>query len=142
MELSMQDIKYEHILELSLIPKEYTFQMALHNQDVMKQGFVSYNTNRLQQFMDNVKANIPDKIRITIYGIDNQNVSILQYDGSLIIFTIRYFDDKSTYQTNYGYKIIKRFRRKNKEYLTDYFLVTLYNDYIPLFIEPVITKQT
>lgn len=133
----MQYYRYEHELELSLYPKEYTLEMALDNGDVVKYGVVPYNAKRMQLFMYNYINNIPDKVVITNYGIDGYpTISILQYTGNEIIYTERdYTNDIVKYYTFYGKSMNEKYRKRGQRLLRDYNLVTLDNKEIPVYIE-------
>ncbi len=135
----MQDYQHQHEKELSLLPTDYTFQMALNNDDVIALGAQPYNLIRMQQFLNHVENGVPDKIRITIFNVDGYpTISTLQYDGYNIIFTRRYFvKDDINYITYYGGKILVKFREDSYDRIKDYILVTYDNDDVYIFYEVV-----
>ena len=137
----MQNYQYNHENELSSLSKEYTFQMALDNGDVIALGAQPYNVIRLQQFLYNVEIGIPDKVRITIFNVDGYpSISILQYDGYDIIFTRRYFiKDDINYITYYGDNILVKFREDGYDRIKDYILVTYDKGDVYIFYEVVPT---
>ncbi|MDF2589919.1 MAG: hypothetical protein K0S41_3760 [Anaerocolumna sp.] len=123
------------MVELSLIPKDYNIDMALDNKDIINYGAYRYNIDRLDQFIYNVNNNIPDKIRITDFGIDSPSYKILQYNGNEIILTIKYYtDNEPNYLTYYGYTIIKRIGKKHNKTILYYDLIQFDNDLeLPIF---------
>lgn len=135
----MQDYQHQHDKELSLLPTDYTFQMALNNGDVIALGAQPYYLIRIQQFLNNVENGIPDKIRITIFNVDGYpTISILQYDGYNIIFTRRYFvKDDINYITYYGSEILVKFREDSYDRIKDYILVTYDKGDVYIFYEVV-----
>ncbi len=126
---------YQHELELSLYPQEYTLAMSIENNNIVKYGAVSYNSKRMQLFMYNYLNRIPDKIVIVDYGIDGYpTISILQYTGNFIIYTERYYTDNiANFQTFLGYNIIERYRKNKRNLIRDYNLITCDNKEIPVF---------
>jgi hypothetical protein len=139
---NMQDIQYEQEMELSRLPIEYTINMALENNDVIKYGVVPYNAKRLELFILNYLNKMPDKVRIIDYGIDsgyNPAIGILQYNGEYIVYTQRYYrfpeDTQANYQTYYGGRMRERYRRNDSKLLRDYLLVTFNNIEITVFSE-------
>ena len=135
----MQTYQHQHEKELSLLPTDYTFQMALNNGDVIALGAQPYNLITLQQFLNNVKNGISDKIRITIFNVDGYpSISILEYDGYSIIFTRRYFvKDDINYITYYGSNILLKFREDSYDKIKDYILVTNDKGDVYVFYEVV-----
>ena len=123
----------DHVLELSTLPYNYTPQMALENGDIVKIGVMPYNLNRLQQFLMSIENRTPDKIRITMFGIDGYpSISILEYNGKDIIFTNRYFiKEDVNYISYYGNRILVRPR--NDSNIIDYMLLTYDNREIYVF---------
>jgi hypothetical protein len=138
----MQKYQYENEIELSSYPIYYTVDMAMANNDIIRRGALPYNVKRLQLFMYHYYNNIPDKVTITDYGIDGYPaISKLQYTGDGIVFTQRYYVDRSNpeerinYQTFYGHKMFDKYRIKRDRLLRDYILITNDNKEIPVFTE-------
>lgn len=126
--------EYQHMLELSLIPKYLTLEEALDNDYIVKQFLLSYNTERLDQFIYNVYNNTPDKIIIADYGIDSPSYSILQYIGNYIILTEKSFlDEEPRYHTYYGNKIKQQLGEKYNSSILYYYLITLDNLELQIF---------
>lgn len=73
--------------ELSLLPINYTIDIALRNNDIIYDQIKSYNTSRFINFIENFENGVLDKIRITKYEIDSKaTTSILQFDGNNPIY--------------------------------------------------------
>lgn len=121
--------------ELASLPRDYTLEKAISYNDVVSDVRRTYNTDRFFKFLDNVNNGIPDKIRITEFGIDGPpSIRILQYDGNII----RSLTDATRYITNqyydyYGYQIVSQTRNWYGEELEDYFLITVDNKRIIIF---------
>lgn len=131
----MQKIYLEHYNELSQYPLVYTLQMAQNNKDVITYGVASYNVNRLDKFLNNVRNKIPDKVVITNYGIDLEypHISILEYNCEFIIYTQRSFNgDKFDYNSFYGNDMMTKVRDTGYSIIKDYILNTI--DNFDLFI--------
>lgn len=93
---------------LAALPRNYTIEMALYNNDIIDAQIKNYNFERLDQFIENVNLGIPDTVRITKFGIDGSPITVvLQYDGNIIKYTsdVSRFDTTQNYITFYGYKI-------------------------------------
>lgn len=93
---------------LAALPRNYTREMALYNNDIVDEQIKDYNFERLDQFIRNVNLGIPDTVRITEFGIDGPPVTIvLQFDGNIIKYTAdtTRVDAIPNYFTFYGYKI-------------------------------------
>ena len=132
----MQDIKYEHVKELSLYPKEYTIQMAIENNDIINFGVVPYNTQYLDQFINNYLNQIPDKVIIVKYPIDGYpSIGILQSTGDLIIYTKRYYEnsEEPSYVTYYGTSITVNNERIRDMLQRVYYLQTINNSNYEVF---------
>lgn len=138
----MTNFQNEHAIELTSIPKDYTTEMAIKHNDIVENVFLSYNTERLLQFIENVKNGVPDKVRISSFGVDNPfspTISILQYDGEMIIYTV----DTSrggifnNYVTYYGNIMELRKRTRNDIEILDYYLVTYDNRDVLIFHERI-----
>lgn len=74
---------------LASLPKEYTVEMSLQNQDVLytPEG-KSYNVDRLHEFMSNVQKGYPDCIILTVFGLEPPaTTAVLYYDGDEIAYT-------------------------------------------------------
>lgn len=76
--------------ELESLPKDYTAEMAYKNNEILVTSErKAYNADRLRRFIYNFKHQIPDKVRITKFGIDGPaTVSILESDGNNIKYTV------------------------------------------------------
>lgn len=138
----MTNYQYEHAIELASIPKDYSLEMALQHNDIVENVFLSYNTERLLEFIENVRNGIPDKVRISSFGVDNPlspAISILQYDGEMIIYTVDTTRSGifNNYVTYYGPKIELRKRARNDIEILDYYLVTYDNRDILIFHERI-----
>ncbi|TCT16202.1 uncharacterized protein DUF4362 [Natranaerovirga pectinivora] len=98
--------------ELLSLPKEYTVEIALENNDLLYTPLAqSFNIDQLVKFLCNFNNGIPDKIRITMFGIDGPpTLSILEYNGEYLKLTIdvsRYDGDVyDEFIISYGYDII------------------------------------
>lgn len=93
---------------LAALPRNYTKEMALYNNDIVDDQLEDYNFERLDQFIENVNLGIPDTVRITKFGIDGPPVTVvLQYDGNIIKYTAdtTRVEAVPNYFTFYGYKI-------------------------------------
>jgi hypothetical protein len=117
--------------------------MALAN-GVVSLGTKAYNTYLINSLMYDMVNYIPNKIRLTVYGIDGYPyLSILENDSSEnIIYTTRSTDDAgiSNYSTFYGNNIVTRLRNKYNRTLRDYILTdTLGYEVITLFNEPLVS---
>lgn len=124
----LYDYSNQFIKELEALPREYTMTMAKRNRDVIYQMLLNFNIGRFLIFMDNYNNGIPDKIRITKFGVDGPpSIAILFYDGNLITYVI----DETRYQTNtfftfYGYEIIvNKSYLDNRDIMIGYSLITL-----------------
>jgi hypothetical protein len=120
----------EHVTELETLPETYTVDMAVKNKDVVLSAVRPHNTERFYGFLSNIDKGIPDKIRITAFESDNADIStksILQYDGSSIIYTV-FRKDSTTY---YGDKIIASCRNNND--IFDYYLTTADSQMVPVY---------
>jgi len=63
----------------------YTTETAIKNGDVVVVHGKQYNVKRLEKFMENIKNNKNDKVRITAYTIEGGAiVTDLEYDGKKI----------------------------------------------------------
>ncbi|WP_312106143.1 hypothetical protein [Lachnoclostridium sp.] len=115
------------------VPFDYTVKMAYQNNDILNTPTAkSFNTGRLNLFIENVNNKIPDCVFITTFGIDGPAVtSILKFDGNTISFTY----DRSRYSKIPGdissYHIKKLYTEKNKDgdnlIYTSYHVVTFDN---------------
>ena len=66
----------------------YNPEDAIKNGDVVNVQGQEYNAEKLDQFMENIKNNKNDKIRITMYTIEGDPILIdLEYDGKRIFYT-------------------------------------------------------
>lgn len=65
----------------------YSFETAIKNGDVVYLFDKEYNVKKLEQFMENVKKDKTDKIRITHYTLE----------GDAILTDLEYNDEKINY---------------------------------------------
>jgi len=101
--------------ELSSLPRNYTREIAHRNNDMMYDQIASYNTDRFLRFIDNLNRGIPDRIRITTFGIDRPAVpSILQYNGYVIRLTsdATRYGVRNEYDNFYGYLIVSQIQQR------------------------------
>jgi hypothetical protein len=122
------DISMQLRKELEELPRDYTRQMATQNWDVLIDLILNFNIGRFLIFMDNYNKGIPDKIRITKFGVDGPaTTSILYFDGNIVVYVI----DGTRYPTNefhtyYGYYITVNNRNYHyNQIIIDYNLVPL-----------------
>lgn len=121
------------MVELSLISKDYTPEMALASNDIVKQGVVTTNVERLDQFIINTNNNVPDKVRIIDYGIDSPLYTILEYNEDYIIMTTKHIlHDEPRYNTYYGNRINKRYGQKFNRTILYYNLIQFDNNEVPI----------
>lgn len=133
----MTDYPMEAEFELASLPVNYSLEKALQQKDIIRYGTQSYNTNRIQQFIENANNNIEDKIRITNYS-DNTSptIGVLMFNGSSIIFTQRHIiDNRLKYATYYGHSIKSKFRTKRNLKEKVYLLVTFSKLEVVVFCE-------
>jgi hypothetical protein len=122
------DISMQLRKELEELPRDYTRLMATQNWDVIIDSNKNFNIGRFLVFMDNYYKGIPDKIRITKFGIDGPaTISLLYFDGNIVIYVI----DDTRYPMNkffiyYGYNITANYRYYNyNEIIIDYNLISM-----------------
>jgi len=78
-------IAYSPEEELASLPREYTIEHALSNNDIVYDLNMTYNTDGFYNFLVNVNHGIPDKVRITYCESERPAaISILHYDGNII----------------------------------------------------------
>jgi len=119
----------EHANELNALSRPYPIEMAIKNNDIVVNQSDPYNNERFFEFLSNTEKGIPDKIRIAAFESDNADIStksILQYDGSSIIYTV-FRKDSRTY---YGDKIIASCRSND---IFDYYLTTNDSQMVPVY---------
>ena len=122
--------------ELEALPRDYTRVMATRNWDVMTDFILNFNIGRFLVFMDNYGRCIPDKIRITKFGIDGPATTArLFYDGNLFTYVIddtRYSSGK--FYIYYGHELTtkKRYMDYN-EIVIDYNLISLEGNEVSIF---------
>ena len=81
----------------------YTSETAIKNGDVVNLHGKEYNVEKLEQFMENVKKGVNDKIRITQYTVEGGAIiTDLEYDGEKINYTY------DTTRDNWGAKKIEK----------------------------------
>lgn len=113
----------QHTEELNALPNPYPIEMAINNDDIVVNRSDPYNTERFFEFLSNAREGIPDKVRITRYGIDNPELalkSILEYNGEIFIYTQS--SDFSAPVSYYGNNINVRYRQPNGPW--QYYLLT------------------
>lgn len=135
----MVDYLYESERDLSTLPLDYSLDIALENKDIISYGVKSYHTMRLQLFMDHTEKYIPDKVRITEFGTNGTVIiSILQYDGSTIVYSQRHVIENSIkYATYTGYRMKVRLKSKKMRRYKQYLLCTFSNIELIVFQEKV-----
>ncbi|MDF2544644.1 MAG: hypothetical protein K0S47_4362 [Herbinix sp.] len=122
--------------ELASLPRDYSLEMALRNNDVIYTTNTSYNYDRFVEFLDNVRGGKPDRLKIVSYGFEGQIlISILQYDGIKIRIT---FDatrnlTSDNYDSFYGYQIVSQVYQRAGKKLETYYLISMDNKLIPVF---------
>ena len=106
-------IQYSPEEELASLPREYTIEHALSNNDIVYDLNTTYNTDGFYNFLVNVNHGIPDKVRITYCESEGpKTVSILHYDGN----KIRFVTDASRlgadeYYDAFGYQIVSQTKK-------------------------------
>jgi hypothetical protein len=113
----------EHANELNALSRPYPIEMAIKNNDIVVNQSDPYNNERFFEFLSNTEKGIPDKIRITKYGIDNPEISIrtiLEYNGIYYIFTVA--GDTTSPISYYGKELT--LRRRSPDNPWQYFLKT------------------
>lgn len=84
-----KDITLQLRKELEDLPCDYTELMARRNWDVIYHMVTNFNIGRFLLFMNNFYNHIPDKIRITKFGIDGPpTTAILYFDGKYVIYVV------------------------------------------------------
>lgn len=139
----MQKIYTEHYKELSQYPLVYTLQMAQNNKDIITYGAASYNVKHLDKFINNVRNKISNKVVITNYGIDLEypKIGILQYNGEIIIYTIRFYNNTGyDYLSIYGYDTTIGIRDTGYSFIKDYGIYTFDNDIFFVFHDQILNK--
>lgn len=122
----------EHANELNALPKPYTIEMAINNNDVIVNQSDPFNRKRFFEFLFNVKKGIADKIRITRYGIDNSELAlktVLEFNGVYYSFTVA--DDSVLPKSYYGNKLIQSRRDPNSPW--QYYLRTYGGEEVLVF---------
>jgi hypothetical protein len=119
-----EDISIQLRREQEELPRDYTRQMATRNGDVLIDFILNFNIGRFLIFMDNYNKSIPDKIRITKFGIDGPaTTSILYFDGNIVIYEV----DGTRYPTNEFYTYYGYYITVNKRNLYDNQIILDYN---------------
>lgn len=128
------DYHTKHKEEIISLPRIYPIETAIQNNDVILSIVLPYNTERFFHFIDNAASGIQDKIRIIIYSFDSSELStksILEYDGSMFIYTLdSRFSGPKTY---FGHNIIERKRNDRNEMIIDYHLITYDGNEHPVY---------
>jgi hypothetical protein len=121
--------------ELSALPRDYTIETALRYNDIIFHINKSINSERFLEFIEHFVNGIPDKIRITTFGVDGPvSILILLFDGNRIRLTAdetRY--GKEDYYDYYGNQIVSKIRDAGGRTLEDYSLLTEENKLIPIY---------
>ena len=98
----------------------YTSKTAIKNGDVVDVHGKQYNVEKLDKFIENVKNNNKDKVRITTYTIEGGAIiTDLDYDGE----NINYTNDNT--RDNFG-----KPRIENKKFDSDSFYKSGSNYYL------------
>lgn len=73
---------------LASLPSDYTESIALKNVDILQSSRgISYNTYKLNEFMNNINNGTADCVFVTVFGIDGPALTgILKFDGTTIWF--------------------------------------------------------
>lgn len=131
------DISMQLRKELEALPRDYTRIMVTRNWDVLTDMILNFNIGRLLVFMDNYGGRIPDKIRITKFGVDGPATTArLYYDGNLFTYVVddtRYTNGE--FYTYYGYEMtIKKRYLDYNEIAIDYNLISSDGNEISILI--------
>lgn len=119
----MVNYQYEHEAELSLVPLEYSIDMALCHHDVLLHQVMQYNVYLLEKLMQNTSKQVPYKIRIAIFGIDGYpTIQLLESTGHSIVLTKRIVKEEVSYETYEGHSIRRLHHKSQKSNTLDYFL--------------------
>lgn len=122
------DISLQLRKELEELPRDYTRLMATRNWDVLIDLILNFNIGRFLVFTDNYNKGIPDKIRITKFGVDGPaTTSILYFDGNMVIYVI----DDTRYTINKFYNYYGYYITINNRYI-DYNEMAIDYNLIPL----------
>lgn len=121
------DISMQLRKELEALPRDYTRIIATRNWDVLTDMILDFNIGRLLIFMNNYGRGIPDKIRITKFGVDGQATTArLYYDGNLLTYVVddtRYTNGE--FYTYYGHEMtVKKRYLDYNEIAIDYNLIS------------------
>lgn len=136
MENYINDYSLEN--ELSLLPINYTIDIALRNNDLIYDQMKSYNTERFINFIENYEKGILDKIKITKFEIDSKaTTSILQFDGNIIQYTIDVsrFNTSEKYITYFGHKMFSHTECIHKKEFEVYYLITNKSNVVDVFVD-------
>lgn len=102
----LQIIEYKDVRDL---PDKYTIEMAKNMGDIVIGKDKSYNQNRLDKFIENVKNDSPDKVQIVKYTEEGYPlIEQLYYTGeslSLITDNTRQKDILNDYREINTYKV-------------------------------------
>lgn len=118
------------------VPYYYTLEMAYENNDILNTPTAkSFNTGRLNLFLQNVMNCVSDCVFITKWGIDGPpTTSILKFDGNNILYyTDTSRDSQTDRETNRKiniYNILKLYIDKssyNNLIVTNYHALTKEN---------------
>lgn len=95
--------------KLASLPRDYTFEMAYKNKDVISTNELTYNAEILHRFINNFNNKIIDSVVLTTFGVDGPpTIAILEYDGNIIklIMDATRFNNIKNYYYFTGNKII------------------------------------
>lgn len=119
-------------VDLSILPKKYTFEMARGNGDVVWTHTEAYNLERIEDFMDNIENGIEDMIRVTAFTKEGDAiVKDLEYDGEVINLTIDSTRDKFSENPDiekYEFKRLVIEKRYSEDYRGTFIEYWLKND--------------
>ena len=133
--MSFNFTQYSPEEELASLPRDYTIEHALSNNDIVYDLNMTYNMAGFYNFLVNVNHGISDKVRITYYESDGSAaVSILHYDGNII----RFVTDASRlgideYYDVSGYQIVSQTISIQGRVLEEYILITEDNKHVRIF---------
>lgn len=96
----------------------------------------TYNTDRLREFICKLRHGIPDKVRITIFGIDGPpKIAILEYNGKYVKYTsdVSRLREIEKFIEFYGTNVIAKPTMSRLVGLTDtFYIVTKEHGLVPI----------
>ena len=115
--------------DLTPLPKKYTLNMALENNDIVWTHEDIYNLEKLNLFVENVQKKVPDMIRVVGFTKEGDPIiKDLEYDGEIIELTedstLDKFSSNPSINVNEYTKILieKRYSEHYKGYFIEYLL--------------------